>query len=76
MLGSGAKWGQLYKQWSVFFPSLLCSFPREDNSLSVAMLGTQMLKEAMKLLFGKPTFASLPPRVGLLVFSHDTYILF
>ena len=32
-------------------------------------------KEAMELLFGNPSFASLPSEVRLLVFSHDTLIL-
>ena len=31
-------------------------------------------KEAMELLFGNPSFASLPSEVRLLVFSHDTLI--
>ena len=32
-------------------------------------------KEAMELLFGNPSFASLHSEVQLLVFSYDTLIL-
>ena len=29
----------------------------------------------MELLFGNPSFASLPSAIQLMIFSHETYIL-
>lgn len=74
VLGFGARRGHCISSGVCSFPP--CSAPSHGTKTLQLYLGLRLdLKEAMELLFRKPTFASLTSEIGLLVFSHDTHIL-